>query len=138
MSATPSNQRGSILVCVVACLGIASALVLAMTQSALRAHKEVRTDRALRQTELLLEAGVQRIAQQLARDPEYTGETWILAPETIRGAESAQLELKVPSLDDGQWPRHAQVIARLPSGRGQVIQRSYRFPLNDLALSDQE
>jgi hypothetical protein len=132
------RRQASILICVLVCLAVATALVVQTTHSALRARRDMRTERQLRQTELLLEAGVQRAAQRLAANVEYSGETWILSPESIPGSSLARIEITVPSLDDGDWPRRVQVVAQLSAGGLNAIQRSYTFPINDLAQFDKE
>lgn len=143
---TPYKQRlprrqgrhASILICVLVCLAVATALVVQTTRSALQGRRDALTQRHLRQTELLLEAGVERAAQRLGADVEYTGEIWSLSAESIPGCSLAQVEITVPSLDDGAWPRRVQVVASLSAGGPNVIQRSYTFPLNDLDLLDKE
>ena len=136
-SAHRRSRTASILVCVLVCLAVATALVTATLQSALRARRDVRAQRQLRQTELLLEGGVQRAAQRLSANADYTGETWDLAAESVPGYDSAQIKITVSSVD-GDWPRQVQVVARLPMGGSDVIQRSYTFPINDLSLFDKE
>ena len=131
------DRRASILICVLVCLAVATALVVQATQSALRARRDVRSQRHLRQTELLLEAGVQRAAQRLSANADYAGETWDLSAQAIPGCDSAEIVIAVSSLD-GDWPRRVQVVARLSAGAPDVVQRSYTFPINDLSLFDKE
>jgi hypothetical protein len=132
-----SGRRASILICVLVCLAVATALVVQTTLSALRARRDVRTQSQLRQTELLLEAGVERAAQQLGANADYTGEIWSLSPQSIPGCNLVQIEIKVTPLD-GDWPRRVEVVAQTSAGGPNVIQRSYTFPINDIALFDKE
>ncbi|MCH7753247.1 MAG: hypothetical protein IH898_13990, partial [Planctomycetes bacterium] len=120
----PHNRQASILFCVLACMVVAMALVVSTTRSALRARREVRTLRQLRQVELVLEAGIQRAARQLTSDAEYRGEIWTLSPTATAGLDSAQVEIEVSSID-GVRPRQVKVVVRLPAKSPAVIQRSY-------------
>lgn len=127
------DRRAVILICVLVCLAISLALVMSCTQRALRAHREMRALRQQRQTEFLLEAGVQRAAQRLQANEDFTGETWELSTETIPGYQSAQVEINVSPFD-GDWPRQVKVVAQLSGGGAKVMRRSYTFPLHELNL----
>jgi len=133
----PPNRQASILVCVLACMVVATALVVAATRSALQARHEVRTQRQLRQMELVLEAGIQRAARQLSADPQFNGETWTLSESTIPGLGSAQVEIEVSSHGDG-LPQQVQVVARLPATGPPVVQRSYTFSINRVLSPNKE
>jgi hypothetical protein len=125
------HRRASVLVCVLVCMAVATALVLATTRSALRARREVQTQRQLRQVEFVLEAGIQRAARRLAADAKYSGETWILSDTSVPGLDSAQIVI-------GVSPREVQVVARLPAEGPIVVQRSYRFPINRVVSLNKE
>ncbi len=133
----PHYRQASVLVCVLACMVVAMALVVSTTRSALRAHREVRTQRQLRQVEFVLEAGIQRAARQLSNHAEYRGETWNLSPTATAGLDSAQVEIEVSSIDDGR-PHQVKVVVRLPAKSPAVIQRSYTFPINRVISPNQE
>ncbi len=129
-SQPPAARRGTLVVCVLVCLLVASSMVVATTQSALRARRECRTQQQLRQTELLLDAGIRRsIAQLNARD-DYEGEEW--TPPSISGLAPV-VRIQVNREPDRPT---VQVVALLgirdPSGTYRVAtktQRSLTFQL---------
>ena len=133
----PHNRRASVLVCVLACMVVAIALVVSTTRSALRARREVRTQRQLRQVEFVLEAGIQRAARQLSNHAEYRGETWTLSPTATAGLDSTQVEIEISSIN-GARPRQVKVVARLPAKSPALIQRSYTFPINRVISLNKE
>ncbi len=124
------SRSGTILICVLACLGIVIALVMTTMQSSLRGRREVRMQRQLIQTEFLCEAGVQRAVQQLKRSPEYKGEKWF--PNLSSTAfGNAAIEIRIePSMDDINT-LHAQVIATLANSAdsNDRMQRSHTFSI---------
>ena len=130
-------RRASILVCVLVCLAVSTALVTSTVQTALVARRAVRTQHQLRQTELLLAAGVQRAALQFQASSDYEGETWQLSPHTIPGIENAQVQIELASAE-GDSSREVHVTARLSLAEHAAIQRSYRFSLDPQLSSDQE
>jgi hypothetical protein len=74
------DRRGSILVCVLVCLGIASAIVIVSVRSSLQARRQMRQELQLEQTRWLLEAGLVHAVTQLRNQPTYQGETWQVSP----------------------------------------------------------
>ena len=125
-------RRGSIIVCILACMVVATALVGSTLRTALQTRRHMRPQLELRQAELVLEAGIARASQRLSTDGEYQGETWELKPTTLPGIDRAVVEISVDR--EHTWPPEVTVIARLGSNRLQNITRSYSFPLQ-LSLS---
>ena len=124
-------RSGTILVCVLACLVVTSALLANMIQTVLRDRREVRLERQLRQTELLCEAGVMRAADKLQSSSDYDGETW--TPNLSQTPWSdASVEIRVTSVE-GAAGKHVEVIAKLGHESGEVenntqsMQRSHTF-----------
>ena len=130
---TTRRRPATVLLCVLACLAIVTALVTSTTQMALQVRRSMRSQHQLRQVELLLEAGVDRAAQRLAIDPEYTGETWNLLPKTIPGVDEARVSINVSS-DDVTWPPEVTIVATLGSEDSIRVKRSHTFPL-EVSLS---
>jgi len=121
-------RQGSVLIVVLVCLSIAMALIGASLRSALHERRALRTQLQLRQTELLLTAGIQRARLQLETAAEFTGETWELAPEAFSAAESAQVEINVTQAGE-DLPLEVRVTARLSLDPDKTIQRSYTFSM---------
>lgn len=131
-------RRGTVLICVLACLGIVVALVLSTTQSSLRGRREVRMQRQLLQTELLCEAGVLRAKQQFNQSPDYVGEHW--TPKLgVSGFQYAAIEIRikpVPDATTGETNQvQAEVIASLASSEDSSdrMQRSHTFTIPYIA-----
>ena len=128
-SCKPSSRSGTLVICVLVCLLVASSMVVSTTRSALQARRECRVQQQLRQTELLLEAGVRRAAAQLNDNREYEGEEWEASP--ISGLAPV-VRIKVTSNADSS--NEIEVIATLgvrdDGGRyreSTKTQRSHRF-----------
>ena len=131
------DRQASILVCVLVAMAVAMALVVATVQSALQARREVRTQRDLRQMELVLEAGILRATRNLDSNADYGGETWTLSPSANTGFDSVRVEIEVTA-QDGPEPRQVQAIARYPATGPTIIQRSYAFPINRVISFSEE
>lgn len=127
---TLKSRSGTVLICVLACLGIVITLVMTTVQTSLRGRREVRMQRQLIQTELLCEAGVQRAVRQFGKSREYRGEIWLPKLGT-RSFESAMIEIRIgPSQEDAQSMR-AEVVATLAStaDSNDRMQRSHVFTI---------
>jgi len=125
----PASRRASVLVCVLVCLAIATALVTSAVRTALDGRRAMRTQHQLRQTELLLDAGIQRAKQQLQSDIDYTGETWVLSPATIPNIESAQVKIDITPAA-GNSSHEVRVTAQLSMAAHRAIQRSTSFSVD--------
>lgn len=123
------TRQASVLVAVLVCLAIASTLVTSSVHTALNARRAMRTQHQLRQTELLLAAGIQRAAKKMQLSDDYTGETWELSSQVIFNAESAQVTIDITSVAENA-SRKVNVTARLSTGPHTSIQRSYSFSVD--------
>jgi hypothetical protein len=108
----PKPRDGALLICVLVCLLVASAMVTATTRSALQSRRNVRLQHQMRQTELLLDAGVLRAASQLQLSDDYEGETW--RPNGAIGRFGNPLvEIRISAGEKKGDSRHVEVIASL-------------------------
>lgn len=129
MNQTKSRSRsGTVLICVLACLGIVIALVMTTMQSSLRGRREVRMQRQLIQTEFLCEAGVQRAVQQLKRSPEYKGEKWFPKLGSTSFGNAA-IEIRIEPSQEVVNTLRAEVFATLADSAesNDRMQRSHTF-----------
>ncbi len=118
----PSNRRcrriaagsGSVLVCVIVCLSIATALVTATTQSALRSRQHVGVERQLRQAELLLDAAARQAVMRIGQSEDYAGEMWLLGADALPGFRGARIEIDVGTSGPDRT-RRIRVTAQLPA-----------------------
>jgi type II secretory pathway pseudopilin PulG len=128
-----AGRSGVVLICVIACLAVASVLVALAVQSSLRSRREARLQLQLRQTELLCEAGVMRAAKQVAKAQNYSGEQW--RPDlNLENYHDAIVEIVVNDLEpDAQQSqpnsKQATVVAKLDSYLDQdgAMQRTHSF-----------
>jgi type II secretory pathway component PulK len=72
-------SRGSVLICVLVCLGIASIVSLGTLKTSLTHRRELQRHWQMEQTQWVLEAGWRRAQRSRLADDQYTGETWQLA-----------------------------------------------------------
>jgi Tfp pilus assembly protein PilX len=121
--ANPSARRGTVLIVALVCLLIGMTLVCALLQGTLRARRQLRVERDRRQTELLLQAGLDRAALRLAKETDYRGESWDIPAASLSGNSAALVTIKVSrEADDHPWQIH--VVAEYPAGSELSIRRS--------------
>ncbi|HUP80756.1 MAG TPA: hypothetical protein VM260_19555 [Pirellula sp.] len=124
-----SNPRsGTVLICVLACLGIVTVLVITTMQNSLRGRREVRMQRQLLQTEFLCEAGVKRAVQRLKRSPEYKGEKWLPKLGTT-SFENSTIEIRIEPAKENANSLRAEVVASIAdsANSNNRMQRSHTF-----------
>jgi hypothetical protein len=121
------------MVMALACMAVAISIGLTMLRAATTAHRSLRTERQLRQVELLLAA-----AAGLAQDRIATGEPGeariLLEPAAITGADSARITLSAD-------PAAASVrlVVEYPLEGPITIRRSRTIPLASVpAISPEE
>ena len=68
MNLQMKKRRGIVLIIVLACLAIASALLIIGVKLAVTSHRVAQTVSCMAQAELLVDSGIQRAAAQLAAD----------------------------------------------------------------------
>jgi hypothetical protein len=89
-----TRSSGSILICVLVCLGISASIMMVSVRSSLRVRRQMRIETQLEQTRWLLEAGMRRGASRFREDPGYQGETWKVVP-ALASYRDATVEIKV-------------------------------------------
>ena len=118
------GRRGSVTGLVLVCLLVVVSLVGTTLQSAQQARRQLQTERDFRQTELLLQAGIERAAYRLASDQEYRGETWEPASQLLANRGRIVIETK-PSSRGDKWDLN--VVAEYPVGSPRSVRRSHSF-----------
>lgn len=116
------RQRGTALIVALVCLVIVTALVGNMLVAAMRASRQMRVERDRRQCELLLEAGLDRVAAAVAADESYAGNVWDVSAEEIGGSGAGQVTIQVSR--QGDAPPQIHVLAEYPLGSPFSIRRS--------------
>jgi hypothetical protein len=122
------KRGGAILIAALVCLAIVMALLGSMLASAIRSGRQLHAERDLRQCELLLAAGVERVQFRLASESDYRGETWKLPAAEIVAKGDGEVTIEVV-LDSEQKSRQLRVIAEYPVGGERSIRRSRNIVL---------
>ena len=122
----PSSRRqGAVLVAVVACLATFSLIALAMLRGSLASRGQLRSERYLRQADLLLDVAVERATSRLAaggvRVADDLDETLEIDGREITGGGSARLTLDASSPQD-DW--RLEVTCLYPVGDPRAVRRS--------------
>ena len=131
------SHKGTVLIAALACLLIVTAIVGSMLQNTLRARRQLHTERDRRQTELLLQAGADRVAARLLLESDFRGDVWELPTEAIVGRGAGRVTTQVSRSDDG-GPWQVRIIAEYPLGRDFPIQRSQTFKISTSTIQAQE
>ncbi len=118
------RRRGTITVLVLVCLLVVVSLVGTLLQSAVRARRQLQTERNFRQAELLLQSGVERAVYRLSAEKDYRGEAWEPASQALAGPGRVVIQTQ-PAADNG--PLQINVVAEYPVGSPLSIRRSYSF-----------
>jgi len=107
--------RGAILILVLVCLAIASALLIAGVKLAFSSRQFTQLCGWKLQAEWLAESGAQRATAQLAADPNnYRGETWKIPAEELSGAEIGVVRIEVKPPGDQPRRREVSIEADFP------------------------
>jgi hypothetical protein len=123
------RRGGVVLVAALVCMAIVLGIVGSMLQGALRARRQLHAERDLRQTELLLDAGVDRAANKLAEDTDYVGETWKTPASEVLGAGTGEVVIEVTRPGDSDsWNVH--VAAEYPAGAQTSVRRARTFSVH--------
>ncbi len=133
----PHQRRGTVLVAALVCMLVVMTLLGNMLQGTLRVRRQLRTQRDLRQTELLLEAGADRAAYRLFRETDYRGETWAIPAEQIVGRGDGQVTMEASRDSDGK-PWQVRVVAEYPLGSELSVRRSHTFIVQPQSPQSQE
>jgi hypothetical protein len=130
-------RRGAILLAALVCLTIVVSIVGSMLLAALASGRQVRTERDLRQCELLLQAGVDRALYRGARQSGYSGETWAPAADEIIGTGEGRVTIEA-ARDGSPAQRQFVITAEYPAGSEFSIRRSRTIHLSENQSAEQE
>ena len=132
---SPRERRGTALITALVCLVIVMALLGHMLVGALRISRQLRGERDSRQCELLLWAGLERVAIRAQAAASYTGEVWDVTSSEITGAGDGQVTIQVSHQAD--MPPRFHVRAEYPIGSDRSIRRSRTVQLQIAPLSQE-
>jgi hypothetical protein len=121
-----SDRQGTVLVTALVCLLIVMTMLGAMLKGTLLAQRLLHRERDLRQTELLLQAGIDRTVYHLAIDANYRGETWNLPANALADNGQGRVTIEV-SPTEGAPVSNVKVVAEYPLRGETSIRRSRTF-----------
>lgn len=153
LTGTPSRGRrsGAVLIAVLVCLSIATAIATLTVRQSLDARRQGRVERQVRQTQYLLDAGIRRAIERLRADDRYAGETWEPTAALTRfGGVRVEIRITPVAADDAAddaadedpvgvdqaavaVERRVEITARLGPGptTAYPTQLSFRFPYSN-------
>ena len=134
---TQFHRRGLMIIAALVCLLVVTSLVGSMLKNALRARRELHTERDRRQAELLIEAGASRAAARLASSPAFRGDTWELPAADIVGQGGGRVTTEITSKEN-QATLQLRVAVEYPIDRDFPIRRSQTFNLKTSKPQSQE
>jgi hypothetical protein len=103
------------MIAVIVCITIASLLTLTLLKQLLGRRASLEMNQNRLQADWLAEAGVERAAAKLKSDPAYSGETWDVSLESLRGETPGRVEIRISSASDENDSRIAEVTADYPA-----------------------
>lgn len=127
MSSAIRRRRGSVLIVAMVCLLVVTSLLGQMLLSALRSGRQLHAERDFVQCELLMQAGVDRGHEKLARAADYAGEILDLPASEILGSGPGRITIEIQRLTDA--PLQLQVSAEYPVGNETSVRRSRTITL---------
>jgi Tfp pilus assembly protein PilX len=117
-------RRGAILIIAMLCLVLAMMLVAALLRLVETQRRQLRHEQAGLQAGWLAESGCDRAAARLSANPDYTGETWSIAPAELNGADPATVVITVQRIDNEPTSRWIRVEALFPADSQPSIRRT--------------
>ncbi|MGE5191606.1 MAG: hypothetical protein ACM3U2_03835 [Deltaproteobacteria bacterium] len=109
------SRRGAFIVVVMVCLLVAGMLVASLLKLALLQDRQLVYEQARLQAAWLAEAGLDRAAGRLAREPAYAGETWDIDADQLGGGDAAAVVIRVQIEETRPQQRTIVVEAHFPA-----------------------
>lgn len=111
-----ANERGAVLIMALVALAILAALGGTLLRWAAMEHKLLRSQEQASQARWLAEAGVERAAAQLARDSNYSGETWDVSASDLPSGEAVRVRIRVTPVEEEDGQHSIDVVVEYPLG----------------------
>src|SRR5262245_59485829 len=110
----PASRRGAFTVVVLVSLLVVGMLVASLLRMALLQDRQLGYDQLRLQASWLAESGMERAVSRSSADPGYSGETWRIEPEQLRGASAAAVVIRVEKAETNSSQRKIIVEAVYP------------------------
>lgn len=108
------TRRAAVLIIALVALGVAAMVSLAMLRVIADSRKELRLQTWRAQAGWLAESALDRAAARLARQSDYTGETWKVPADELGGNDAAVVQIRVEPVTDQPARRSIHVVADYP------------------------
>ena len=105
------RRRGAVLVVVLVCLAMATAMSLVVVRQIAAERRAAQMNQRSLQALWLAEAGVERAAARLAADPKYAGETWLIPAKELAAGDGAVVRIEVETIAGRPQRRSVRVEA---------------------------
>ncbi len=131
---TRSRRSGAVLVCVLACMLIATSMAASAVHLTMRGARASKQNLRSRQTQWLLQAGVQRAYSGLQRG-DYSGEEWLVPANQLPESSGRVVIDVVPvesASDQSTW--QVTVTAEYGPSASQLTHRSHSFQYSAQAI----
>jgi Tfp pilus assembly protein PilV len=129
MKRITGKRRGVVLILVLACLAIASVLLITGIKLALSSYRVARAFSWSVQAQWLVESGMERAAAQLAADANYSGETWNISAKDLGGDDAGIVKIEVKKVPEHDKRRLIKVEAEFPDDPLDRVQYSKELTL---------
>jgi type II secretory pathway component PulK len=123
------ERSGAVMVAALICLTLTIVLLGTLLKTATTQRKQTRWETYRLQTDWLAESAIERAAQRLSEDAEYSGETWNIATENLGGRHSATIQIEVETSNDNSSVRTVIVAAKYPADGTQHAKRTKRVQI---------
>ncbi len=110
------RRKGSVLVIVLISLLVATMLGASLIRTVLIRHRQMHVLACQQQALWLAEAGVQRAFRELAKTPDYDGETWEVPPDALGEGNEGEVTIDVLKTEDVPEGRLVRVRVQFDTG----------------------
>jgi type II secretory pathway pseudopilin PulG len=104
-------RRGAILSAVLAVLVVVLIVGLALTKSVVLDYRSQRIAENQQQAFWFAESALQRGIHELARSPDYVGETWVVSADMLSGDHSGTAKISVEPVAESSEGKRVRVEA---------------------------
>ena len=108
------RHRGAILVIIMVCLVIGTAILGSLAGMAFSGRQSLRAVGWQMQARWLAESGIERAAARLAADRHYSGEHWVVPAQELGGPEAAAVNIRLETPTNQPTVRRVHVEADYP------------------------
>jgi Tfp pilus assembly protein PilX len=123
-------HQGIALPLVLVCLVLIGAVSVVVLRTVVLQHRHLQTVEQQDQALWLAESALQRAANRLRTSPDYAGEVWNVAADTLGGIEAAEVKIEVTPQEDGSrgWRVVVEAIYPIDAPRSVLERREAWIP----------